>query len=823
MVIDNQKILEIRKYFQSMCDADFLILLDKHEFEKFSIEELNTIFFSVSDERKRLMLSDFSLFENIFCIPPNRLKKSVLDLVTDSVRNFIFESPYLMDSCIAQEKVIEYFEKLSHQQIFSYIDHDSLKEVFATEDILSLVQKKFLLNSYLEDMVRISILENKFSVIALFSLKNEWELLIYTKFRLLVEVSEVLEEDVVILGKKIAKEYIQKVSRKHLNLLFEIALEKDNKVSHDELFVGVAKMYMILGFDNSKKVLNDFFTYATFSSMQRASVAFCKSKRRGYRLENQDKFYYYGIEFDLFAALRKKDIFFFENFCGRDLKDKVVPFMESLAEVEKNFMGKEKLEKAKDFILKVIHEREEYYENKDFSRYFEHYDRIKRGESIQVKDIFFLFSDVDLPYCLGEKGKIVPDLNVLKFLLGNLKRDNDCLLRMVLNQEALGLEEIFPMILNHYFEIEDEIIKDSSLSIYSILDIIDISKLFLYHLKPDETDISLRTFSKILNSRKHCTESPKEILRRTFDLHKERKKRISGAIPNISGRKGDFYYQMAYYDDEYLLISGIDTGSCFKVGGKGEEFFRFCLTNPCGMVFYIDYMEQRYVLPATVNGNMLNINSIDPVIEDENLFLEILKVLQEMGDKIIKDSRCDIDFVTLGDIHHTKFMKNTNYFSLAFSQFIPIGQSCYSDYMKEEVHHYVIVAHGKEVVPKYYWNKTRILQERKRPYIFKPKVEVDQERLHMVINQIYYTSLLLEEKDFAKFDLIENYVPLEVNNYLYIIGNKDWFVGIDTNYHLTSACLPYDERAMDEYHKAYSYALEWQKKYCFKGKELKKN
>ena len=75
----------------------------------------------------------------------------------------------------------------------------------------------------------------------------------------------------------------------------------------------------------------------------------------------------------------------------------------------------------------------------------------------------------------------------------------------------------------------------------------------------------------------------------------------------------------------------------------------------------------------------------------------------------------------------------------------------------------------------------------------------------------------------AILDLIENYVPLEVNNYLYIIGNKDWFVGIDTNYHLTSACLPYDERAMDEYHKAYSYALEWQKKYCFKGKKLKKN
>ena len=76
----------------------------------------------------------------------------------------------------------------------------------------------------------------------------------------------------------------------------------------------------------------------------------------------------------------------------------------------------------------------------------------------------------------------------------------------------------------------------------------------------------------------------------------------------------------------------------------------------------------------------------------------------------------------------------------------------------------------------------------------------------MLINSIYYSSI--EEKTISEKEKREEkefYIPLEVKDFLVITGNKDWFVGINKNYQIISACLSYDERARDEYQKNYNY------------------
>ena len=802
MINQTKNIVELRQYFQNISLEELQQLIHNQEFTKISMTELNIIFLNLSDDKKKILLSDCSLLEKILSLPPNRLKKEILDLVSEEIRNFIFNSETLKHSKIAQEKVKKYLEKLPLHQFYSLLSNSNLNTIF-NDKILE--DKHIPLDSYLEGLVENAKQDKNFSSLALLKIENEWELLIYTKFHLLVKVNSISKDKITILGKTFTKEYFQKVSRKQMNSLIEISLSKDHDISHEELLITLSKMYIALGYDNTKKILEDNFTYATPASIKRASIALIKDKRREFRLENQEKFYYFGIEKDILSALDKNDILFFENFCGYDLRKNAFPFMSALKEVRKIPYPEERKEQLKNLILKVIKEREDYYEQKEITRNIKHYKEVKRKDPIKLKELYAIFSNIKMDYQFNHQGKSIPNQQFSSFLLGNYKKDNDCLLRMVFNHEALGLEECFPMIIKNYASIEEKIINDNSLSIHSILDIIDISKLFLYQQKPDETDITLSTFSKILKSRKYCTEPPEEILRRTLELHKKRKRKIAGALPKIYDSFESAFYQSADYDDEYLLVSGIDTGSCFKVGGKGEEFLNYCLLNPCGTVFYIDYLEVRYVIPATVNGNMLNLNSIDPVIKDPNLFFMILKILKKMSNQIIEDKRCDIDLVTITDIHYPEYMSQTTDEKIDFKHYIPLRSTCYNDYMKKEVTNYII-AKKENALPKYYDNPVRIPQKRNKPYIFDPTTEFDQERLHMLINSIYYSSI--EEKAISEKEKREEkefYIPLEVKDFLVITGNKDWFVGINKNYQIISACLSYDERAKDEYQKNYNY------------------
>ena len=53
----------------------------------------------------------------------------------------------------------------------------------------------------------------------------------------------------------------------------------------------------------------------------------------------------------------------------------------------------------------------------------------------------------------------------------------------------------------------------------------------------------LETLSKLLNSRKYCTETPEEIIRRALNLHKKRKQKITTSIEPIKGTYNNIKYK----------------------------------------------------------------------------------------------------------------------------------------------------------------------------------------------------------------------------------------------------------------------------------------
>ncbi len=792
---------EMIRYFQKIGKDEFLLLLrEKDKLLNLDIGKFNLLYLNVNDELKKMLLDDVDLFEKLMAIPLNRMGKSLIDLSDEEIQSYIYNHPNLLESVSGKKLVEGHLRKLNRDRFEQLLGNPNLNHLYQ-KDIFKDLQEKFTLTVKQVSVVESAIQEKKFSPLALFRLKNTYEVFLYAKFGILVSVLEVQDQDILIGERWISYDFLEKVNRKHMVSLLDLMKKKQGNCSNEELFIGVSKLYMALGFDNSKKVIQDFFTYGTKASIKRASDELFKDTRREYRLKNQHKFYYYGMEYDFLKALRENDLSYFLEFFDREKKD-VEVFLEHIKKEMERLPEEKKTDFVKNLILAEIQYREKVHHDRDTKKYQKYYQSVVRTEPIEGRDLYNIFGNICLNYSFHKEGKLVPDDILTRFLLGNCKRDNDCLLRMVFNHEALGLDGELYQVLNHFEKIKEIVDQDSHLSMYSILDIIDVSKVFLYQMRPDELDITLETFSKILNSRKYCTEDPEIILKRVMALHKKRKRKVACAIPSIKGEFLGARYWVSEFDDERLLVSGIDTGSCFKVGGKGEEFFEYCLTNPCGLVFYIEYCGVEYILPSTVNGNMLNINSIDPRISDPKTYQGLFNVIKKMAQEVVMDSKSKVEMVTITDIHHEEFMRDCGCESVVLKKFIPLDTDFYCDYNKKEVTNYIVCRKDFEVSPRYFVNRDLFYQERPKPYIISPKYEYDRERVEIMINAIGYSSIEFmdigeEEKERERYW----YHPYHVDDFIYIIGSRDWFIGLHQKEGVICYLLPYDERAKEEFRK----------------------
>lgn len=803
--------MELIRYFQNISKEEFLILLkEKDKLLELDLNKFNLLYLNVSDELKKMIIDDPDLFDKLMRIPMNRMGKSFIDLSSQELKNYIYEHAHFTDSLEGKKLLEEHLKKLNQEDFEKLLLNQNLNQLYK-KDILSELQSQYSFSTNQFHVVASSIQDGRFSSIATMKLKNVYEVFLYAKFGLLVSVVEVQENSLLIADRWISYEFLEKVNRRHLVSLINLLKNKDSGLSSDILLISVSKLYMTLGFDNSKKVIEDFFTYGTNASIKRASEELFKDTRREFRLKNQNKFYYYGMEFEFLRALKENNVSYFQELGGKQIEE-AKKYLEKIKKELERIGKEDKFSFVKDCILEEIGIREKKYYNQDVRKYQKYYQSIVRKTPIGILDIYKIFGNVNLDYQMNSDGKIIPDAELTKFLLGNCKKDNDCLLRMVLNQEALGLNEELYQVMNHFDEIREVVQRNSQLSMYSILDVIDISKVFLYHMEPDELDITLSTLSKILNSRKYCTEDPEVILKRVMRLHRKRKKRVGGAIPIIKGEVLGAKYWISDFDDERLLVSGIDTGSCFKVGGKGEDFFEYCLTSSKGFVLYVEYEGVSYVLPSTVNGNMLNINSIDPRISDSSLYQKLLNIITEISNRVIGDEKNQVELVTITDIHHEEFMKDSGLETVSFDYFLPLGTDVYCDYNKKEVLNYVVAKKNPEIVPKYFDNQDFFYQERPRPYIVSPDHEYDQERVEILMNSISYASIEFmngsqKEKDRER----QFFNPIDVNDFAYIIGSKDWFIGVLRNGDIMERILGYDDRAKEEFRKYHSMIREFTK------------
>ncbi len=808
----------IRKFNSMTLDEKTELLKNPYLYELNEVI-FSSLFLQVQNMPEvRELLNNKKIFHKVLTSPKNKKKRNILNIIGEDnfpLLKYIFESDYILDY---KEQFLDYIDSIDYEQFKKMLENINLTKLyhlFFKENIPEELENIIGVSSINKDISSSFFQKVKMKILnplGVLKIDNEKELILYTKFGLLINVLEELPEITLKDGVVLPYQNILDVKEGKVNKLIALLKEK-GKASEEDLLEVSLKLYYIFGYDNARGIILDKFTNITPSAVNRIIDFNFKDHRREYRTKHQERFYHYGMENEVIDALNNNDYDFFSNLLY-DVDEERILWLrdEFLKIVSMNKDNKNLNEALKVKLLELINERESKAKE-DYAKDIRKRLSSKTDKKLSVNDLKELFKDVSLVNLLNNYDQDIL-VRLRQFLLGNLKDNNDCLLRLIINKEALGLNNLLGKLINQYDLIES-IAKKNKLSLNSILDVIDIVKTSFFSLKPNEQDIFLSTIANIISSKEYCTgKSEEEILKETCKLHVERKSKVYASIPTIEGESDSFSYRVAPFDAEYLLAAGVDAKNCFRISGKGEDFFRYCLISNQAVIMYFtnEKTNHTYICPIIRSGNAIHCNGVDPKLpidERDDFFKAFTKAMNEIimiSSKESIDSE-RIEVATITNLHLEDYFRENSYLKYQLETYIPIDCPCYTDYNKKDKENYIISKSDDYKDNKYYLAKDKFYQKRKEDYEFNIDKEYDKERLSLIVNSIAYSAIDYKNispalKNRAK----RTFKPIDVNTFKYIVGNKDWYVAIDDQYNILANLLPYDERAKKKYIKHLSQA-----------------
>lgn len=116
----------------------------------------------------------------------------------------------------------------------------------------------------------------------------------------------------------------------------------------------------------------------------------------------------------------------------------------------------------------------------------------------------------------------------------------------------------------------------------------------------------------LCTKKSHTNKDEKTIVKMATELVCGMRKKQLSTIPYVKGRTLNYKYSMYDSLDESILLSGIYTDSCFKIGGTDHDFMHYCTLNKNGFVIKITDLEDNFIARASGfrNGNSVYINQL---------------------------------------------------------------------------------------------------------------------------------------------------------------------------------------------------------------------
>lgn len=244
--------------------------------------------------------------------------------------------------------------------------------------------------------------------------------------------------------------------------------------------------------------------------------------------------------------------------------------------------------------------------------------------------------------------------------LSNLLNNKDLLFTCLTGN--ISLEEIL-LIINNYSSIV-YYLKKSDFNINDIDNLLRIAKTFTYVNDLEIALIGYDNLVKIINYNQFAGVDVTDdiiklrIKKAVYLMTKSELINKSSLPYDISVNKGNLKLERYLNNDPNILVSGVDTKTCFFISVNENDFFFYSLLNKNGFVVKITDDKNNFIARAScfrrnnilmINGIRLKNNEINPKNKEQrDTMKKVVELIEMMSEKLIYQTtgdECPIDYV----------------------------------------------------------------------------------------------------------------------------------------------------------------------------------
>lgn len=400
------------------------------------------------------------------------------------------------------------------------------------------------------------------------------------------------------------------------------------------------------------------------------------------------------------------------------------------------------------------------------------------------------YSDISI----NEDGSANVNSELINFLFGyGRTTEPNSIMNKLIRGELPEFKRHFTEFCNEYFNIKEAC--NGALSVKRIVNYFSDSNLPI-ELVPDE-----ELFRNALIEMNTISEGK---LREAISLCKDARSRDYSTIPKVSGKIGDFRYEVLDLDDPLAVAVGELSHCCFVVRGISYSSLKHSMQSVNGRTFVV-YYQGNFLTQGWIwrNGDVICFDSVEagsPVHGAYKDEIKLVDVYQEAARKMLRMSRSTED-----DIQRVKV--------------VTVGKSDYTFNDLErfegdvprplEKNIYVYDSSSQNILAGSVSSKmrygevgARYYDERKKPIIFEDvsKTNIDKlDEASLNINALRYRVHGVEE-------------PIDFSNYLRIYSGDGWYILEDLEGNIENGKVKTDEDTVAEFDKYMRIITEREKR-----------
>ena len=347
------------------------------------------------------------------------------------------------------------------------------------------------------------------------------------------------------------------------------------------------------------------------------------------------------------------------------------------------------------------------------------------------------------------------------------------------------------------------------------LDIVDFKRIYdniSVNLNSFDLDIDRTIVRKICeNDRYSFYKNPSERMERASNLMQDAMRKKEKSIPIITSKS----FETIDSHDPRVLVSGIDTDACYRIGGNAHNILHYCVLDKNGVtVLFKDSLGRNVGRAFGVRrGNGLFMHQLQKSVNTPEVTSEELtSYLKEYADEIIKVSALSdepIEFVSITDCADVKLDDSSPELTPDKCPYItfPIDTNT-RDYQEFLKYPGLKEDSVKPIYTNYFESKTRIVRSAKPlekleikdydalPLYIRKRTKAVTYHIHNV--EEYKSAKIKFEKILYLYNKDNDPMSLDISTLETITFGEDWFCAMTKDGEEIIVDLRYDDRSRDE-------------------------